>query len=143
MGYQINTIIKAVGLQNIILEKIETCEIGLKYKIYCQQDRRFCRCNHCDGPLGAVHEWKDRIIRGPPVGAFIETVIYLRQFRGYCHMCDDKVRSAKLDFVHPNFQKYDDGFVRICRATDARDDLRSCGQIASTESKDDVGSRSN
>ena len=104
MGYQINTIIKAVGLQNIILEKIETCEIGLKYKIYCQQDRRFCRCNHCDGPLGAVHEWKDRIIRGPPVGAFIETVIYLRQFRGYCHMCDDKVRSAKLDFVHPNFQ---------------------------------------
>ena len=104
MGSLINSIIKAVGLQNIILENIEFCENKLTYKIYCRQDRNFCRCNHCDSLLGAVHEWKDRVIRGPPVGAFVETTIYLKQFRGFCLMCDDKVRSAKIDFVHPYFQ---------------------------------------
>jgi transposase len=91
-------------LQNIIIEKIETCEIELKYKIYCRQDRNYCFCNHCDSQLGAVHEWKDRIIRGPPVGAFVETIIYLKQLRAHCYFCNDQVRSAKVDFVHPNFQ---------------------------------------
>ncbi len=91
-------------MQNIIIEKVETCETELKYKIHCRQDRQYCRCNHCYGPLGATHEWKDRVIRGPPVGAYTETIIYLKQFRGHCISCDDKVRSANINFVHPNFQ---------------------------------------
>lgn len=78
----------------------------MKYEIYCQQDRRFCRCNQCDGPISAVHEWKDRTIYGPPVGSFSKTIIHLKQLRGRCYFCNDSIRSAKIDFVHPYFQNY-------------------------------------
>lgn len=103
---QIDSIIKAVGLQKVIIEKITYSVTELKYEIYCQQDRRFCRCNRCDGPISAVHEWKDRTIYGPPVGAFIKTIVHLKQLRGRCHLCNDSIRSAKVDFVHPHFQNY-------------------------------------
>ncbi len=53
-----------------------------------------------------MHEWKDRIIYGPPVGSFSKTIVHLKQLRGRCHLCDDGIRSAKIDFVHPHFQNY-------------------------------------
>lgn len=91
-------------MQNIILEKIEYSKKDLKMEIYCKQDRAYCRCHHCDGPISTVHEWKERTISGPPVGAFCEVVIHLKQLRGHCYFCDDRVRSAKISFVHPHFQ---------------------------------------
>ncbi len=104
MGQQENSIIKALGLQNIILEKITYSETDLKLDLYCRQDKLHCTCYHCGGPIGAVHEWKDRIIRGPPVGAFYEVTIHLKQLRGRCYFCNDQIRSSKIDFVHPQFQ---------------------------------------
>ena len=104
MELQDDTIIEAVGLQNIILEKTKYSKEKLTLEIFCQQDRTSCRCHQCDNLLGPVHEWKRRVIRGPPVGAFCEVIIHLKQLRAHCYFCDDQVRSAKIDFVHPYFQ---------------------------------------
>ena len=104
MGPPENSIIKALGLQNIILEKTTYSEQELKLDIYCKQDALNCKCYHCGGPIGAVHEWKNRVIRGPPVGAFTEVTIHLKQLRGRCYFCNDRIRSSRIEFVHPQFQ---------------------------------------
>ena len=38
------------------------------------------------------------------MGPYIEVILYLKQLRAVCDFCDGKVRSAKVDFVHPQFQ---------------------------------------
>ena len=62
------------------------------------------RSHHCDSPLEYVREWKERKVRGPAVGAFLYVEIIVLQLRATCSICMDQVRSAKVPFVHPNFQ---------------------------------------
>lgn len=65
---------------------------------------RSCRFHECNTILRDVHQWHPRILRGPPVGAFVDVVIYVNQLRAVCDFCDGNVRSAKVDFIHPQFQ---------------------------------------
>ncbi len=104
MGQQEDAIIKAIGLQDVVVEKIKYSESDLKMEIFARQLREKTLCHHCRSPIIYVHEWKDRDIRGPPVGAFVEVIIHLKQLRGTCQMCDDFVRSSAIEFVHPQFQ---------------------------------------
>ncbi len=75
-------------------------------EIFARQKREKSYCHHCKSPILFVHEWKDRDIRGPPIGAFVEVIIHLKQLRGTCHICNDFVRSAAVQFVHPQFQNF-------------------------------------
>lgn len=97
-------IIKALGLQDVVIEKVEPNMETLNLKIFTRQIKAACRCHQCQSPILFVHEWKERTIQGPPLGAFLYVTIILYQLRGHCHICNDRVRSAKVPFVHPNFQ---------------------------------------
>jgi len=97
-------IIKALGLQDVIIEKVEPNPKDLSLKVVVRQEKTACRCHQCQSPILFVHEWKERTIKGPPLGAFLYVTIILYQLRGHCHICNDRVRSANVAFVHPLFQ---------------------------------------
>lgn len=97
-------IINALGLQDVLIEKIEQNKNDLSLKVIVRQDRSKCFCHHCQSPILYVHEWKERVIKGAPLGAFLFVTIILYQLRGVCHICDDRVRSAKVAFVHSQFE---------------------------------------
>ncbi len=97
-------IIKALGLQDVVIEKIDPNSKELSLIISVRQIRETCRCHQCSSPILYVREWKERKIKGPPFGAFLYVTIVLYQLRGECHICDDHVRSAKVPFVHPGFR---------------------------------------
>ena len=97
-------IISALGLQDVVLEKFEENKNTLELKISARQKKETCRCHHCGSSILYCHEWKERQIKGPPLGAFLYVTITLYQLRGVCHICNDRVRSAKVTFTHPYFQ---------------------------------------
>lgn len=99
-----NLIIDCVGLQDVDVENYTTDKENLKLTLIVRQKRESCRCHHCDSPLQYVREWKERKIRGPAMGGFLYVEIIFWQLRATCPICMDKVRSAKVPFVHPNFQ---------------------------------------
>jgi transposase len=99
-----NLIIKALGLQDVLIEKFEFDQAKLSLKLFVRQDRASCRCHHCGNQIGYVHEWKERSVRAPPFGAFLYVEVILFQLRGYCLGCDDKIRSAHIPFLYPEFE---------------------------------------
>lgn len=99
-----NLITTALGLQDVVIEKLEENKSNLRLTVFVRQIRTSCHCVHCHSPICSVHEWKERIIKGPPLGAFLFVTIVVYQLRGRCHVCGDQVRSAKIPFVHPNFE---------------------------------------
>ncbi|MBL7670711.1 MAG: ISL3 family transposase [Bdellovibrionaceae bacterium] len=122
-----NVIINALGLQDVQIEKIEQNKNDLSLKIVARQDKSACRCYHCQGPILYVHEWKERTIKGPPFGAFLYVTILLYQLRGSCHICDDRVRSAKLTFVHPQFENMT---LALCELAGRLMEEMPCGAVA-------------
>ena len=95
---------KSLGLQDVKIEHFEESATDLSLKVTARQTRESCRCHHCDSPLLRVHEWKERTLRAPPLGAFLFVEVVVLQLRGMCGICDDRVRSSKIDFVHPAFE---------------------------------------
>jgi transposase len=99
-----NLIIDCIGLQDVDVESYVTDKENLKLTLVVRQKRDTCRCHHCGSPLHYVREWKERKIRGPTMGGFLYVEIILLQLRATCSICMDRVRSAAVSFVHPNFQ---------------------------------------
>lgn len=103
MSYE-NIIIRSLGLQDVSIETIEEDPSELSLSVFARQERATCVCHTCGESLLQVHEWKERVIRGPALGAYLRVTIYLKQVRAICHMCLDRVRSAQVSFVHPDLQ---------------------------------------
>ena len=99
-----DVIIKALGLQDVKIEKVVQFEDLLKLEVHVRQERQLCVCHTCGNSILQVHEWKERVIRGPIFGAFLYVYIHLKQLRGLCHICEDRIKSARVSFTHPNFQ---------------------------------------
>ena len=99
-----NLIIECLGLQDVVIENCHVDRENLKLTLTVRQEKESCRCHHCDSPLQYVREWKERKVRGPAMGAFLYVEIILWQLRATCSICMDRVRSASVPFVHPNFQ---------------------------------------
>lgn len=99
-----NLIIECLGMQDVVIENYSTDRENLKLTLTVRQQRDSCLCHHCNSPLQYVREWKERRIRGPAMGAFLFVEILLLQLRATCSICMDRVRSAAVNFVHPNFQ---------------------------------------
>jgi len=97
-------IIEALGLQDVVIEKVEKDHRELSLRLVVRQQKEKCRCHQCGSPILYTHEWKERTIKGPPLGAFLYVTVILYQLRGYCHICDDNVKSARVPFVHPRFE---------------------------------------
>lgn len=120
-------IIKALGLQDVVIEKVESTPENLSLKVVVRQKKSACRCHHCLSPILYVHEWKERTLKGPPFGAFLYVTIVLYQLRGHCHICSDRVRSASLSFVHPQFENMT---LALCELAGRLMEEMPCGAVA-------------
>ncbi len=97
-------IVKSLGLQGVKIERWISCDEELKLVLYARQNREDANCNICKNTISHVHEWKLRKIKVAPVGSYEEVWVYLKQLRGVCHICNDKVKSSTVEFTHPDFQ---------------------------------------
>ena len=122
-----NVITTALGLQQVTVENIEMDPENLRLKVTVRQRREDCRCHRCDNPIQFVHEWKVREIHGPPLGAFLKVSILLYQLRGTCHICNDRVRSANIPFVHPEFENMT---LALCELAGRLMEEMPCGAVA-------------
>lgn len=122
-----NLIIEALGLQDVVIEKVETERQSLSLSMVVRQQKEKCRCHRCQSPILYVHEWKERIIKAPPFGAFLYVTVVLLQLRGRCHICDDSVRSARVPFVHPNFQNMT---LALCELAGRLTEEMPCAAVA-------------
>ena len=120
-------IINALGLQEVSIEKIEQDPEKLSLKVFVRQNKQDCRCHHCSSPIVFVHEWKERLIKAPPLGAFLFVTVVLLQLRGHCQLCNDQVRSAKINFIHPNFQNMT---MALCELAGRLIEEMPCGAVA-------------
>ncbi len=48
--------------------------------------------------------YPERRVHAPPLGAFLHVEVVVFQLQGVCGICDDRIRSSKIDFVHPDFE---------------------------------------
>ena len=92
-----NLIIECLGLQDVDIENFVTDRENLKLTVTVLQQKEKCRCHCCDSPLGYVREWKDRLIRGPAMGAFLYVEIILWQ-------CAQPVQFVWTEFVQRQFR---------------------------------------
>lgn len=97
-------IIDAIGLQDVILESFEINKPALRIKLWVRQKRETCCCSKCGGKLLNVKDYRERVLRGPPIGAYREVIIYYKYLRAICDTCDGKPQIAKIQGVHPHFE---------------------------------------
>ncbi len=97
-------IIDSLGLQGVELQKISVNKEKLLCEVWVQQKRQNCFCNQCGSILQNVKDYRTRILRGPPLGAYREVKIHFRQLRAVCDMCTGQLRMAKIFGTHPQFQ---------------------------------------
>lgn len=97
-------IIDAVGLSDVTLESYSTDKSQLKVELWVKQKRQACRCGQCGGELLNIKDYRQRTLRGPPIGAFKEVIIYYSYLRAVCDTCQGKPQSAKINGIHPEFQ---------------------------------------
>lgn len=80
------------------------CDEELKLVLYAKQNREEAVCDCCGNSFTHIHDWRLRKIKKIPMGIYEEVTVHLKHLRGNCHICGDKVKSAKIDFVHGNFE---------------------------------------
>lgn len=97
-------ITEALGAQEVLIESHKVNRKDLRLEIFLRQRKESCRCHECGTLLRDTHQWRPRLIRAAPMGPFVEVIICLKQLRAVCDFCDGKVRSARVDFIHPQFQ---------------------------------------
>lgn len=97
-------LIASLGLQDVSIEKYIFSKENLKAEIWVRQNRSNCRCHDCGGELYGVHQWRRRELRGAPLGAFSEVIIYCFQLRAACDNCQE-IRQAATPFIHPRFKR--------------------------------------
>lgn len=98
-----NLIIESLGLQGLIVESYKSDRGLLRIDIFTRQPIETAICLYCHGPIAQIHDWRDRTLRGPPLGAFKEVVVHVKIPRGTCLACDAR-RQACIVGVHPQFQ---------------------------------------
>lgn len=122
-----DVIINALGLQQVAIEKIDKNEKELRLEVTVRQQKEHCRCRHCDSPLLYVHEWVKRKIKAPPWGAFLRVTVILYQLRGHCQLCMGRVTSARVPFVHPQFENMT---FALCEYAGRLMEEMPCGAVA-------------
>jgi hypothetical protein len=97
-------LIESLAMQDVKIEKQKCCRKTRKLELWIRQNREDACCYQCGGPLYGVHSWRQKVLKGPPVGAFNHVMIYLFQLQAACDMCQ-KVRLAHAPYLHPGFKK--------------------------------------
>jgi hypothetical protein len=63
-------LIESLAMQDVKIEKQKCCRKTRKLELWIRQNREDACCYQCGGPLYGVHSWRQKVLKGPPVGAF-------------------------------------------------------------------------
>ncbi|MGE3682189.1 MAG: hypothetical protein AB7G93_10715 [Bdellovibrionales bacterium] len=77
-----------------------------------RQRRETARCHVCCQKLYGVKQWRQRELRGPPLGAFTSVRIIFYQLQGACGECVAH-RPGFAPFVHPRFKRLSSAFAEV------------------------------
>lgn len=102
---------RACGLQGIVIESYSFSDKWMQVTLEIRQDRDCAKCAHCKGSLGRVHEWIEREVNGPPIGAY-KTLFRFYQLRAFCSQCEMN-RVADVRWIHPRFSNYSCCFAEV------------------------------
>lgn len=96
-------IIECLGLQDVIIEKYRTDRQARVLELWVRQRREGARCYQCLKPLYGTHGWRQRLIKGAPMGAYNSVRIYYFRLQAACDYCQ-RVRLAHAPYLHPRFK---------------------------------------
>ena len=105
-------LIESLAMQDVKIEKYKTCRKTRKLEIWVRQNRENACCYHCAGPLYGVHSWREKVLKGPPLGAFNDVKIYFSQLQAACDLCQ-RVRFAWTPYIHPSFRNMTTAFAEV------------------------------
>ena len=109
MDFQ-DSIITALGLQDVEITDIKFFKTDLRAEVYCRQKRGSSCCHRCLNPLGNLHDWYTKKVSAPPLGVFQKVIVKLKCFRARCEKCD-KNTLAHCPWVHPKHRSMTCGFA--------------------------------
>ena len=102
---------RACGLQGIEIESYSFSDQTMQINFEIRQSRDSAKCFCCRGALGRVHEWIEREIKGPPIGAY-KSLFRFYQLRAFCSKCETN-RVAEVRWIHPSFSNYSCCFAEV------------------------------
>lgn len=105
-------LIELLAMQDVIIEKQRSERRTRKLELWVRQIREGACCYHCAEPLYGVHRWRQRSLKGPPLGAFNHVKIYFFQLQAACNKCQ-KVRLTYAPYIHPQFKNMTTAFAEV------------------------------
>lgn len=105
-------LIESLAMQDVKIEKYKSCRKTRKLELWVRQNRENACCYQCAGPLYGVHSWRQKLLKGPPVGAFNHVRIHFFQLQGACDTCQ-RVRLAWAPYIHPSFKNMTTAFAEV------------------------------
>jgi transposase len=105
-------LIESLAMQDVKIEKHKSCRKTRKLELWVRQQREDACCYVCAGALYEVHSWRQRVLKGPPIGAFNHVKIYYFQLQAACDMCQ-RVRLAWVPYIHPGFKNVTTAFAEV------------------------------
>lgn len=108
----LEVLISSLGMQDVVVEKHRSDRKTRTIEFWVRQVREDACCYHCAGPLYGVHRWRQRTLKGPPVGAFNTVKIYFFQLQAACDFCQ-RLRLAYAPYIHPRFKNITTAFAEV------------------------------
>lgn len=106
-------IIDALGLRNVIFLSLAADKANLRLEIWVRQKRETCFCSKCHSHLLNVKDYRERILRGPPIGAYREVIIHYQRLRAVCDLCSGTFQMSEIAGTHPVFQNMTLALVEV------------------------------
>ena len=106
-----SVIIRACGLQGVEIETYVFRDDSMELVLGIRQNREGARCCQCKTELSRVHEWVEREIKGPPVGAY-KTIFLFKQLRAFCDSCKTN-HMTEAKWIHSQFPSFSCCFSEV------------------------------
>ena len=94
----------SLGLQDVLIEKIDYDKELRSAIIQIRQRRENARCSSCREPLYGVKQWRKRELKGIALGALTDVRVIFYQLQGACGRCM-RHRLSHAPFIHPRFKR--------------------------------------
>lgn len=105
-------LVESLAMQDVVLEKQRSNKKTRTLELWIRQVREDQCCYHCAGPLYGIHGWRQKVLKGPPIGGFNNVKIYFSQLQAACDNCQ-RIRLAWAPYIHPKFRNMTTAFAEI------------------------------
>lgn len=107
-----DVITQFLGLQHVEISDIELMTKAGRAEIEVRFEPPNCRCPECGWKLGRIHDWRQCVLQGPPLGIFTRVVLRVLYPRAYCPKCK-RNRAPKIPWRHPHLSSMTCAFAEV------------------------------